>query len=428
MAEMRNIVYLGNSEKLSKHLMPVRFGTDDVVTRYRLFNEGDLTPQCVVSTCSHQIIYIGYSLQNSYFGLSKYNTITETMTMIGTISWTDMGQRYAGGLLVDEKYYYVSSMGLSCIRVFDQNDLSLVGSYQYSSSEFQSYGKMTWFDDHTICIPYSNGFLLFDTSTFTYTRKNTGSYDYITDIAVGNRLVALPIYNSQNVLMYRKYDEENPFYVLQRSTNGRPVVCYEDGLFYFVDKSGVEIYDESTETLFSTRIVGLWGTSMNPRAVCVNNGNLFMTFCDSNKVYIMDTKSTPPVYQRYLMAQFTIPTWNSSKSFIPANSKNIFYNSYISTMMIDFLGEFKYNCGYKYDSFSILFNSNNASDFTYDHRYITFTDSYMTMLDGVIELTIENYDTSNHIKKVSLNKNDYGLIKSLNIIGEEEPTNEDPPA
>ena len=429
MSNVKNVVYYSNDAKLSKHLMPVSFGTDNIITKYRLFNEGDVTPQCVVSTCSHQIVYIGYALQNSYFGLSKYNTITNTMTPIGTISWSNMGQQYPGGLLVDEKYYYVSSISNASIRVFDQTDLSLVGAYQYSSNtSFQSYGKMIWYDDHTICLVYDKGFVLFDTNTFTYEFKGQStSYSYMTDFAVGDRLVMADCYSDSNVFVYRKNDTENPFFITQRHSSARPVTCYENGLFYLIDNVGVDIFNEETEEFYSTQITGLWGTSMNPRSACVSNGNLFITFCNSNKVYIMDTKSSTPVYQRYLLSQFTIPNWDNQRTFIPAISKNVFYNSYITMMSIDFSGEYKYNCGYKYDNFSVLFNSNNARDFTYDPRFISFTDSYMTMVDGVMELTLEDYDQSNHIKKVSVNKNDYGLMKGLNIIGEEEPGDEDPP-
>lgn len=412
---------------MSKHLLPVRFGTDDIPVTYKLFNQGGFTPQSVVSTCAHQVIYIGYSKVSDQFGLSKYNTITDTMTPIGTISWNDIGQRYAGGLLVDEKYFYVSATNLAVIRVFNQSDLSLVGVYQYSSSVFQGDGKIVWYDDHTICAGYDKGYLLFDTNDFSYTYKSqTNSYTR-TDIAVGSRLVVSNVYNNQNVLVLRKDDDIEPFIVIQRSSTGRGVVCYENGLFYFIDNTGVEIYDEVTETFYPDRIVGLWGTSMNPRSACVYNGNLFITFCDSNRVYVMDTKSPSPVYQRYMLSQFTIPTWNGQRAFIPSISKNIFYNSYTVMMMMDFSGEYKYNCGYKYDDFSILYNSNNESDFEYDPRYITFTDSYMTMTDYIMILTIEDYNVRNSIKKISINKNDYGLIKSLNIItGEEESNNGDP--
>ena len=44
----------------------------------------------------------------------------------------------------------------------------------------------------------------------------------------------------------------------------------------------------------------------------------------------------------------------------------------------------------------------------------------MTMIDGVLKYDMTEYDTANHIKQVSINKNDYKIMKKFIITREEE--------
>ena len=403
---------------MSTHLLHVKTGNEIVPVTYQQYLIGDQTPYSTVTTYSHHMIYIGVSLPTGNFEVFKQNTINDRLTPVGSISWSNIGSRYVGSILVDDYYVYASSTNIGVIRIYNLEDLSFVGAYQYSSSAFQAYGKMQWYDNNNICVFFDKGFLLFNTKTREYTYKSQSTSYTSQDMCVGNKLVLSTLSSStaQSVFAYRKSDDT--FFTFARTSNDTAVVCYENGKFYFVNKTYVDIYDEDTETLSSSPILGIWsGLNITPRCVSVTNGCLFINFCNSDKVYIVDTNSD---YQQYIIMKWTIPTWNAEKEYIPYAYDGIFYFPYITYMKLDFSGTYKYNIGFKYEQFSVIYDSDNAATFTYDNRYIKFTDSYMTMIDGVLKYDMTEYDTANHIKQVSINKNDYKIMKKFIITREEE--------
>jgi hypothetical protein len=119
-------------------------------------------------------------------------------------------------------------------------------------------------------------------------------------------------------------------------------------------------------------------------------------------------------------AHWSIPTWNTEKEYIPCAVSGKFYLPYITLLVIDFSGTYKYNIGKKYEQFAVMYNETNESSFEYDPRYISFTESYMTMIDGSLEYNMEGYDPKNNIKSAMINKDDYGVIKKLYVSRKEE--------
>ena len=404
---------------MSLHLLPIRaLNIDSYPIEYSNYlpTVSSSTLYSCVTTLSHGMMYIGHCLQTGDFKLYKVNTITNAFSPVGDISWSDIGSRYVGAILVDDNFLYVSSINLATIRVYKLEDLSYVDSYQYSSSAFQAYGKMQWYNDTTICIAYDQGFLFFDTTTKTYGYKSQGTSYSFQDMCVGNDMV-VATRNSADataVLAYKPSTDE--FTTFGLPSNDTAVVSYDKGLFYFVNKTYVMIYSETTGE--STSVTGLWaGYDVNPRSVNVLNNCVFVTFCNSTRVYITDLTSSQ---QTYMNAHWTIPNWDSSREYIPCATNGRFYLPYITMLTIDFSGTYKYNIGRKYSQFSVIYNDANKSSFEYDPTYVTFAESYMTIVDGVLEYDMEEYNPSINVKSVLINKNNYGILKEVSLSRKEE--------
>ena len=405
--------------KLSLHLLPVRaFNIDSYPIDYKNYlpTVTSSTLYSCITTVSHGILYIGHCIQTSDFRLYKINTITNTFAEIGTISWLNMGSRYAGAILVDDFYLYISATNRATIRIFRLEDLSLVTECQYSTSSFQAYGKMQWWDEHTICIAFDKGFLFFDTTKREYTYRSQSTSYTSQDMCVGNEMIVANRSSTNSTSVFAYKPSTDTFSTFAIASSERAVSCYENGFFFFVDKSYVTIYNESDGTI--TTKTGLWsGYNTNPRSVNIYNGCLFITFCDSPRVYIYDLTADK---QTYMNARWSIPTWNTEKEYIPCTVGGKFYLPYITLLVIDFSGTYKYNIGKKYEQFAVMYNETNEPSFEYDPRYISFTESYMTMIDGSLEYDMAEYDPENNIKSVMINKDDYGVIKKLYVSRKEE--------
>lgn len=84
-------------------------------------------------------------------------------------------------------------------------------------------------------------------------------------------------------------------------------------------------------------------------------------------------------------------------------------------MGIDYEGRSKYNMGFKYNQFVVVYNLENEPDFTYNHEYVEFTESYVTIKDGKLTYEFDDYDTENHIKSISVSKSDYNIFKTFTL-------------
>ena len=84
--------------------------------------------------------------------------------------------------------------------------------------------------------------------------------------------------------------------------------------------------------------------------------------------------------------------------------------------------DLKYNAGPIASHIQLVYNLTTASDYEYDDRFITFTDTYVTINDGDItypdisrDLEIETIDQSRNLYAISVSKNDYNILKEVKM-------------
>lgn len=398
---------------MSTHLLPVKSGNEQLPVLYRNYLPNDVQTQdirSIVSCYSHHIVYVGAEINNTKLIVYKFNTFTNTIAPIGDISWVDLGGKHVGGILVDDSFIYVSSVDVSVIRVFDITSLSLIGSFQYNTGAFGSFGKLQWYDSTTICATVAEGIVFFDTQTRTYTAKTHGTSYAIYDMAVGKKLIIFTISGvTDNVVVYSINDDT--FTNITLSSSGVCAIGYENGKFYVANSAQhLSVIDENTRNIIDDFITA----NSSPQSVCVDNGVVFMTCNNSNRVHVIDM-NTSPTTQLYLIAPWSISARNVDRNFIPSASDSCFYIPYITFMGIDYEGRSKYNMGFKYNQFVVVYNLENEPDFTYNHEYVEFTESYVTIKDGKLTYEFDDYDTENHIKSISVSKSDYNIFKTFTL-------------
>ena len=409
--------------KYSTHLLPLTTGNEFIPISYRGYLPAYNTMYSSVSTIAHYVVYIATVLATTsparaWVNVCKYNTLTKIFTTVGDIEWTNVGSN-VGSILADDTHLYISNISDSYIRVFDLNSLNLLGAYRYSASvNFTAYGKMNWSDDHTICVAIPKGFVFFDTITHRFTNATQSTDYYAYDMSVGDKLcISNRNTNQYEALIYNKQTEA--FSTLSMTNQAQTVSCYSDGKFYFAISgytSGsttydgyLMIYDEATGTVVGTQNVP-W---MSPRSINVSGNSAFVTCTNSNQLYIIDISSET---WTYFLLPWTIPTWDSSKTYLQTAIPGYYFLPYISLMTVDYSGSYKYNIGFKYEQFLVMYTLENESMFTYNPDFIEFTDTYVTIKDGSFTYELEPSQELQGMKVAHIDKRAFTKMKSVRFL------------
>jgi hypothetical protein len=82
----------------------------------------------------------------------------------------------------------------------------------------------------------------------------------------------------------------------------------------------------------------------------------------------------------------------------------------------------KYNAGPIVQHIKLLYNKSTKDSYIYDDRFIKFTDTYVTIQDGILQypdidrgLVLETLSEERHIYAISISKDDYKVLKKINV-------------
>ena len=403
---------------MSLHLLPVKTGIEQFPVRFRNVHQmtSHNTWYCSVS-CEHdRILYFAIQDRNWYgsYGdvyVYKMNLFTSETSYIGMSSFGNVGNNYMGGILVDDNYIYISAIAYPTITIFTKNTFGYVGRVTYSDLSCTAYGHIEWMNDHTILMAVPNGYLTFDTKTYQFNYKNLGTEFTASDFAYGKTLMLETAYSSttNNVRIIRIGDDTFETFAL--TSNTVPVCTYSDGKFYIANNQYLYVYDEETETIEKT-VTLPWNS---PNSITVTNNDVFVTTTESGKdrrLYMYNINHTD---YRYIMMPWNFIAKSTSQKFRPIAFAGFWFGLNETLGIIDYSGDSKYNFGYKYDSFTLLFNESNRSEFEYDPRFIKFTETYATICDGDIRTELQPVEGFDHIKSASIHKADYKKFKSISL-------------
>ena len=405
-----------------KDLLKVGFG-NNIPIQYKQYL-GTLNGNAISSiytsiSCEHnRILYIATLIDKSTLRISQVSLITGKAYLIRDIPRSQLDNYYYGGIVADDDYIYFTSSyndnRYTIYRIGINDSTGTIKTFSPGSNSnygFTSFGKLEWYNDHTIVIDYKYGFMLFDTINNSFiTKEYSTSKASRSDMSVGKKL-ALSHYNGTSTTVLACEIESNAWSSITLPTNAQSCSCYDgNGKFYIAQKQRLSIINEDTKTIENTVVVP-WG---EPKTIHYTNGILYITIKESARLWIYNTKSN---MFNSIVLQWKIPSLKDISVTRPTVFRGHILIPYWTLCMVNYVDPVKYNMGFKYNQYSFIFDNEHKNNFTYDDRFITFTNSHMLLHDGTIEkpLTLIDGDTDN-IKVVSLNKSEYNHIKSVKFI------------
>lgn len=462
-------------------LLPVKSGEASFPVKYRLVHPYSLEWYVGLTCERNRCVYFMAQARRQYSTSPStatndgrayfyyHNLVTDDILDMGVLTYEDLQNYMIAYMLADDDYIYLSTQSTSTIIIIKKRGLAVVSGCKYSNTGFGAMGKMVWFDSHTIVLAYQAGVLFFNTitRTFNYVARAGGSAYTSSDIVVGKKFIF--IYSASTsvngVWMLRLSD--NTFTTLSLPSNNVALGSYHNGRFYIAQQNVIYVYNEYTEEMEIDGYFAPWNVDI--KTLNYSNGALFATAVNSRKLFIYAfnyqftmTTERPDDWGNNYMSYFMLngdnqPVHVHSSGEIPEWIENTYYrldytrlsNRFImlpwssntfsidrplqttahngvlyvmkeSYGVIDYSGNAKYNFGDKYENIKLIFNTSTKSQFSYDSRFIVFTDTYMTIRDGFIRYPFMSFSLpdgtrvkSAHVDKTAYKHLNYLILKHI---------------
>lgn len=425
-------VFNVNTNKFDQHhidLLPVGSG-NSIPSAYRSYigefigdNETITTTESCVSYAKDRTIYSAVLCNNSVIRFTKLTLSNNKVTIIKDVNKSLVGNISPGSLLVDDKYFYITSGNNGTSRILyripiDPVDIT-VNSYTAGNSTnyyFQSFGKMEWYKGTKIVLDCSNGFAIFDTESCTFdTMYFSSKYGARQDLAVGDKY-ALSFIRGTSQSCWMLDIENRQLYDFNTKTSNTFVntasncACYYGGNFYITQRNHLYIMNEET---FEMQDIITPYTSLDPKSINYSNGLLYVTIENSNALFIYNI-----IENKWATTglPFTINGWNANGLCRPTVLKGYFFAGNSKLYITTFSDYSKYAMGYKYNRMLFMTNSDEESEYEYDNRFVHFNDVGMIVDVGDIIIPTEEIDETNHISKANVNKSQYNKILNVKFI------------
>lgn len=417
--------------------MPARF--KNYIGSFINGSEAITTINSAVACEHNRCIYSVTLCNDSIVRFAKLNLVNNTSTIIKDIPKSQLGNTYYGDIKVDDDYIYITASdndnSYNLWRTPNSADPT-INMYSVTNDDYhkiQAAGKMEWYDNHTILLMMRKGLAFFDTSQqiFTYKMFADGTQnDARRDYACGKKKV-LSLYNGNSDDAYVIDLETNACEVMSTvygqkwAGNYLNVTCYHDGIFYVVQRNRLHYLDEETMTIDYS--IPTPFTDIDPKQIIYGNGILYILTQNKPSLYMYDI-STQTFYAAGI--PFAVDNWQANGWIRMCAFRGYCFIPQIRLYTINFVDRAKYNMGYKYDQFVIIMNKETSevvdSQYEYDDRFVTFTDDNMQIHDGVIVADMIEVDSTNHIKLVSMTKDQYNKIIKTSFTKVEDNESEGP--
>lgn len=422
---------------MSQHLIPVKTGNEQIPVQYRIIH--DINPGCCCCVEHDSMLYCitqvyGYNDPGNVY-VYRINLFTGESSLYATFTPGEVNQgkfKYIGQVLVDDdNIYFTGNPGNPCVTIntFKLRDVSLpydpttplelVSSSAPTAWNIQNaaYGRMAWYDDETIVIPYNYGLFFYNINTGLWSRKTRSNVFSPKNIIVGSDSIILTnsSTSSDTLLIYRKNTDE--FVTCSLPTTTPCVGAYDakNKQFLFANTNYLYKFDELTETVVASKNIP-WS---NPYSLEFSNNTVYAICTASPKAYVYDM-----TFDQYF--SFTLQ-WSITGSgdnemrlpTYPCAVEGLWFIMRNSMCIVDYTGYSKYNFGYKFSSATVMLNKQYMNQFTYDPRFVSFDDTYMFMHDGDISYELEPLDVETYGADFSVahvNKADYKFINRAELI------------
>lgn len=390
--------------------------------------------------CEHnRCIYSATLCNDSIVRFAKLNLVNNTSTIIKDVPKSQLGNMYYGDIKVDDDYIYITASNndssYNLWRTPNSSDPT-INTYSVTNDNYhkiQAMGKMEWYDNHTILLMMRKGLALFDTKSqkFTYKMFADGTQnDTRRDYACGNKKI-ISLYTGVSKSAYvidletNACEGLNEDYGIEWSGKYLNNVCFHDGKFYVVQRNRLHVLDEETMTIDYS--IPTPFTDIDPKQIVYGNGILYILMQNKPSLYMYNI-STQTFYATGL--PFTVDDWQANGWIRMCAFRGYCFIPQIRLYTINFVDRAKYNMGYKYDQFIIIMDKETSevedNQYEYDNRFVTFTDDNMQIHDGNIVADMIEVDPSNHIKLVSMTKDQYNKIIKTSFTKVEDDESEGP--
>ena len=414
-------------EETKQSLLQTSLSTRKPVV-YKNFNLSYSSLQNTLLCEYERTIYALTMINDSTCYINYYNLIEEKTGFIGSFSKSSIDNLYPISILADSDHIYISTTASNRIYIYDLNSLTITKTVNLNNATVSGRGKMLWYDNGRICMLYTGGFALFDTTTISWENHDGGAtITTAEDFCLGKRYLMTTTY---------RYDSENnafTTYVLPDGT-APTAVCYSsDDKIYYIGKSDA-LYPFYEET-------GTWGERIdvpwkNPFDMQYEDDVIYTLQTKSdgtatNNVFLWDLKKN--TYQGIRVA-WSIPVRDADNKQIvrPILVRNVWYILRNTLAAVTYKGAIKYAIGAKYHDLDILFNEDIISDIDFDDRFVSIKRNHLEVSDGNITypdtkrgLEVEVIDEERKLVAISISKDDYAKIRHIQAMHVDANENEE---
>lgn len=414
-----------------KSLLPVGTGMK-IPMKYRNYYTtlADGSPITSIQNCfvreKDRMIYIFTRMNKSTYTLHQFNMLTCAIDKLW--EWSNSGsQTNYGDFLYDPDRHVIYLLntindvrsGDHVIAInIDTNETQQIWINPNNMIHY-AYGKLEVYKERyilTTLTKYTNnkytvGILITDPDT---TQSKSIIYDGngtpfpFGDYSVGKTTCIMTDYQMESsrkdVAMVCDIENQTWSFVTLQS-GATAVTCYHDGKFYITQKNYLYIYDEETKTLEET-IVTPWNTQ-NPYYITYGNGVLYVAIDNSPTLYVYDLKRKNFTSVGMRTSMPSSSSYGTPKNYRPCAFRGYYFIANTQLLAVNATNRNKYALGYKYTQYLFPLNKTHEANYTYDDRFITFTDSHARIHNGDLIYPLEVYDEKNLIKRATIDKKDY---------------------
>ena len=368
--------------------------------------------------CIHnRKVYVATLLNDTSIRVNSYDMTTNECDMIiddvakGPLS---SGGGTGGSLLAGENGLYLGNSfmngtsdviilhipydGSSTVRYRSKDAIS-----DNEKGRRNAYGQMYWYSPTKILSCTMNGFLLFDTTTGSFTQvldDVNGDQLPVNSFAMGDYTILECLYDEGGTTTVRVFNKETLTAVTGYNVtfpSGTRCVSFSDGKFYIAQPGHLYIFEDNNTckpTLVSD--IPIPDDTLQPKTVDQTEGCIYITFSVSNVMYVYSTKEQT---WTDITLPFTNPDYYKTGWHRPATFKGYIYLGDMELFVTNASMYNKYRIGERNSYVHAIINSESAPHMTYDNRFITVDEVGAHIHAGYLDKTLSPIASGSKIKE-----------------------------
>lgn len=404
----------GDPDYYEKDLLPVGRKNNIPKEYYDYLDkvEGNVvsTIHSAVAKCYDREIYIMTQLNNKVLRLVKFNTITKESKIIFETS-SKLSRGPGDFEIFDDFVLYTDSSNYSSSSYpfykYNLKDNTIQSTAFGTGSNYYlaAYGKIARLNDDEVVMITSYYLVIYNAKAHSIRNYAiSSSRTSHTDFAIGNKYIAI-VGSYQTMYLFNRETLEFTMVNLPDST--QTVITFYNDKFYIAKNSAVYIFNEDTLEIEKTYLTP-WS---NCRTINVISDIVYVTCDGSRRLWMYDINST-----RYdsIYLSWALPSWETYYAYRPTTMNGTLWLPYWKLLNTSYIGLAKYNFGQKYGQYYIRYNADIEDEFEFDDRFVTFTDTYVTVHPGIISKETEPIENTN-IKKIKMSKKEYYQLRNVSF-------------